>query len=424
MMKDHTSKIEEILNDINSLLRQEYECSNEIIGKLEAQFVRMGNPIRNYGIDTSQIEKLYDDIAKGFREERFGSRQHWHDNLDYELLKNTIHNTIDKTISLSIPQKKCCVKSNKHTPNYVLYEDIYNTLDCIIPSEVNKQKILKVLKEYIKKSLVEIYKKQFISLKNYKGKIQNLYRFMPIDYVYTIEHLRDKTLFMSNPAIHFNDPYDCIAFRQNDLRTIPYGDEDTPRLWKQPVPILESLIDDDKLRVRCFNQGSMDNIPKEWTLMMSHYATNHKGIIVEYEFEVTKITNENVKFLKVNYTDIIGLDIKAGLSNKAKCWKYEQEYRFAYWLNDKNSSPKIPLKELGLTISKIIFLCNTSQADKDNIINSLDIDFNAMPQDNKIALKSGKPIEIKQVVMKRGYNSKFEIVDQDIDFDTQRLKAS
>jgi hypothetical protein len=77
-------------------------------------------------------------------------------------------------------------------------------------------------------------------------------------------------------------------------------------------------------------------------LMWSHYADNHKGYILEFEFDensfkpIDKNSNYNpsIDLIKVKYTSkpknqsIDSATNFVQLTNKSKFWKYEKEFRF------------------------------------------------------------------------------------------------
>lgn len=252
----------------------------------------------------------------------------------------------------------------------------------------NNQNIFERLKndnKTIEQQLIHLYKKIFKKIKNdnfnnisfdnsEKERLLKLYRFMGID-TYTLEHLREKTLYMSNPQ-SFNDPFDCALFKKGMIR------------WSTDLQCLSTLTDSDHIRIKCFNAGINFNCSSntdhgKLNLMMAHYAKNHAGIMIEYEFD-NNIINDNVRFLEVNYIDnnklLNGNNIpngdlifKDGLTIKQKAWEYEKEYRFAYW-KDQDAPEKLLLKDLGLRISRIIFMLNTTRQDKDLVINNLNAD--------------------------------------------------
>ena len=116
--------------------------------------------------------------------------------------------------------------------------------------------------------------------------------------------------------LSFNDPYDChITTELNESIT--------------------SLREHDMETVFvCSLTTNYDNI-----LMWSHYASNHKGFVVEYDMnELRKINEHQVEtFSYVEYSNAIPSrkllvkdstkDIVPAIYHKALCWGYENEIR-------------------------------------------------------------------------------------------------
>lgn len=129
---------------------------------------------------------------------------------------------------------------------------------------------------------------------------------------------------------NLNDPYDCyIASNKNKS-------------------MRNSLMETVYV---CSFTRNFDDI-----LMWSHYATNHKGFVVEYDVDsLRKINEVQIEyFSSVEYSnEIIHYDsddaIITAIFHKAKCWEYEKEVRAAYY-----GSPK------GNEIIKDIILPNDS----------------------------------------------------------------
>lgn len=130
----------------------------------------------------------------------------------------------------------------------------------------------------------------------------------------------------------FNDPYDCyIAAKLN-------GKIQSVRANQMNEVFVCSLT------------SSSHDI-----LMWSHYASNHKGFVVEYNLnELKKIPNSQMEtFSKVTYSDDIPLrnffssnadaEIVNAIYHKASCWKYENEIRSVIYGSSQN-----PYKDLKL----------------------------------------------------------------------------
>lgn len=110
----------------------------------------------------------------------------------------------------------------------------------------------------------------------------------------------------------FNDPYDCyIASNKNE---------------SMRNNLMETVF-------VCSLAQSGDDI-----LMWSHYATNHKGFVIEYDVDsFRKINEKQIESPSfVEYSDTIthynsSNDIIHAIFHKAKCWEYEKEVRSVYY---------------------------------------------------------------------------------------------
>jgi hypothetical protein len=131
-------------------------------------------------------------------------------------------------------------------------------------------------------------------------------------------------------------------------------------------------IDNNHLGISC---GSTN---PQCPLMWGHYANNHKGICIKYEFEMNGVQNicfdkdETVDILKVNYSnepiDIFSYstdkleNLKYEiLTNKYSKWQYENEIRL---INQGQGLLKIKRD----CIKEIIFGCKSTPKDRYSII--------------------------------------------------------
>ena len=166
---------------------------------------------------------------------------------------------------------------------------------------------------------------------------ENLYRYRPSGSEYfpeEIRQLRRNGVFLT-PAEFLNDPFDCnpaiedvpIAELAREIRK--FGVERFRRIrlrrakslgsykkheltllrekYKSSVssaefeaPFLSSVYEvhrNNALRVSCFSEVG------DSTLMWSHYAESHKGFVVKYHFDASKLHSSNSALpLKVKYT--------------------------------------------------------------------------------------------------------------------------
>lgn len=164
---------------------------------------------------------------------------------------------------------------------------------------------------------------------------------------YSLENLKNNQITFSNP-IYFNDPYDCALYTDFKKAFKIFLDYDEYKKEVEEISLIdiqEAVLDDEtfineyekeiknfvnKIRVTCLSEKN-DSI-----LMWSHYAVNHTGFSIEYNFD--DIEKQNRIFLPVIYkTEIseISMEImndnKDGmiypLISKAKDWEYEDEWR-------------------------------------------------------------------------------------------------
>lgn len=139
----------------------------------------------------------------------------------------------------------------------------------------------------------------------------------------------------------FNDPYDCYIGRRENGEILPYA----PGLSMYYV---------------CSMTTSCDNF-----LMWSHYASNHKGFVVEYDAKKLKgIERPQIEiFSKVSYSDEIYIKdfissddqkIVKSIYHKASCWSYEDEIRSVIY--DGTESPEYRVVKLDESYVTGIFL--------------------------------------------------------------------
>jgi hypothetical protein len=177
---------------------------------------------------------------------------------------------------------------------------------------------------------------------------KKLYRYHSIS-TRTFIGLDKKAVWFSHSS-KFNDPYDSSAVFFNGLMHAAWEDEmkkvnTTPFEIKQLKKVIKEEEDRlnadfveksrDSLRICCFTEN------KDSVLMWSHYADQHKGICVEYNFSTLPINDVRLKWLyPVVYSKIL-INISEYLipdninpfvfmlssMHKYRAWKYEKEWR-------------------------------------------------------------------------------------------------
>lgn len=168
----------------------------------------------------------------------------------------------------------------------------------------------------------------------------------------TIFTILNGHLAFSNPK-NFNDPLDTKFIIDNTKDT-------------EVKEILK------KFKIRCFSGGEATddkNTEPLNTLMWSHYADEHKGIAIEYDFTNLKKHENGFYFTKVDYSNTIvpnmeiieQTDYIKSFFTKDELWKYENEYRLITFEDnldfDENLENKFKcnLDKIGIKIKSITF---------------------------------------------------------------------
>lgn len=157
-------------------------------------------------------------------------------------------------------------------------------------------------------------------------KIESLFRYKSFIGNYDFDDLNNNEMSFS-PVSFFNDPFDCDYLFQVTSKNI--NDNDKLKL-EQTV---NKTKEDEKKRYRiaCLSEDN-DSI-----LMWSHYANNHKGVCIEYDFQelIEKFKCDLFPIIYVKrrkkYTpyDLINssLTFQKSVFLKADVWSYEKEWR-------------------------------------------------------------------------------------------------
>lgn len=200
----------------------------------------------------------------------------------------------------------------------------------------------------------------------------HLYRYQRLT-AHSLASLLNDTVWLSTPTT-FNDPFDCaitlsrdklkesldhaiseIASRNNISREQIANHDKVINQDEQAYEWLRNSLKNtmQKIGVLCFSAT-----PSE-ILMWSHYADNHKGLCVEYDFSegshLRKIAqpvrySETIPALSLANIpkDAENNFVDACIFTKAKQWEYEQEWRVI--MQEGGRSFRAPAK-----ITSIIF---------------------------------------------------------------------
>lgn len=168
---------------------------------------------------------------------------------------------------------------------------------------------------------------------------------------------------------------------------------------KEFEPEFEKLK--EQLAIACLTEDN-DNI-----LMWSHYACNHKGICLEYDFEEILDTVQNI--YPVIYkdeiydlsNDIMNQTVSGllkGVLNKSKAWEYEKEWRIPCNNPNRDAGCLIRFPKV-----KSIYLgCKLEESDKETIIK----------------LAKEKSINLYQMKMEKG---KYKLIAEKIELNISNL---
>ena len=194
------------------------------------------------------------------------------------------------------------------------------------------------------------------------------------------QSLINDQLNISSPTA-FNDPFDCPIYELLD------NGEEIATLMRQAYK--------DCLKIACFTKPSTETISKPVSnekkheeydngfsnsLMWAHYADNHKGICIKYNFKYsTSLINQGrniVSYFKDvrysnedmrKYSKLNDINDKDAFFLKGKEWEYEKELRYLYFnTNDKEEHKAIDIPNC---IEAIYFGLRCSEKDKETIMN-------------------------------------------------------
>lgn len=256
-----------------------------------------------------------------------------------------------------------------------------------------------------KNGALEYYKKYqlYSGVTTFAYPHQRLYLFRKCS-EYAMKDLINNRLSIVKPK-RLNDPVDCLIFPWRECL-------DKNCIEKTHIPFLAKSY--DYYRIRSFVSGD-NNVDYEKdtvknTLMWSHYADEHRGLCILYDFSENFINSkdgENPRnyFMKVNYIDekedisvnksVMSVD--QGFATKSIDWKYENEVRLiSYDCSSEEDFTYINLDNK----SKIKAIFFGLRCDKDTI--------NTIKK-----LFADKPIEYYQ--MELDYNNIYNLIPKQIE---------
>lgn len=213
-----------------------------------------------------------------------------------------------------------------------------------------------------------------------QGKLPRfLYKYRPINSF--IDSIISKSSFWFARADSFNDPFDCNLTESRNIKLVDF------KAYISKLNIPQSVVKDNidlakrnpskirdqamSSRSKTINSYGLLSLSQNYDsiLMWSHYAENHKGLVIELdlledpEFFLSPLkvkyqeTYEPVNFFG-RTTDLEY--IKYILATKSSDWDYEQEIRIL-----KDSFGEFSFKKS--VINKVFFGCRCSDIDKKRI---------------------------------------------------------
>lgn len=186
---------------------------------------------------------------------------------------------------------------------------------------------------------------------------EGLLSFRPIN-EYSLSDLINNEISVSSPRV-MNDPYDTLLLKWGEfIRETHKG--------KKHVDALTQSFEPYRIRSFCRLKDKQGNDTISKVLMWSHYADNHKGFCLKYNFSKDFIRTEGrftSRFRDILYhksgapfdLNLDSLDTDKALCTKLNDWEYENEVRLITYAPDKKEEfLSIPMDEKS-TIEAVYF---------------------------------------------------------------------
>lgn len=232
----------------------------------------------------------------------------------------------------------------KNDPVYTNLKDLFNKIEYQLIYEPFEKSLWGHAGEVFanvdrEKDALEAYKKYLLITSRIEGDdiSKGLLSFRPIS-KYSLSDILNNELTVCSPRV-MNDPFDTLF--------LSWGEYYLKNLQRKKHigPYTKAM---DYYRIRSFsgmpNRRKANSILSN-TLMWAHYADNHYGMCIEYQFS-EKFTNNDsgvLRFRKVKYQlskDKLSLDVPKintdiGLLTKHSVWKYENEVRLITYMPEE-----------------------------------------------------------------------------------------
>lgn len=215
-----------------------------------------------------------------------------------------------------------------------------------------------------------------------------LYRYRPIN-PNEIEAL-EKGYLWHSPASNLNDPFEgSIKLKEVEQDTTMKLSLQTTVSVNGGYPKVDERIFEMENSIKQFNDWYKRHFQwmlprtkvccfsksKTNELMWSHYANDHRGMVLEYDisfdlnlfqYAIPVIYHE--KLQEINFMDQKDKSIVSVLKNKSDRWSYEQEVRI---INDNPAGAPNRVSINPESLRSVIFGYRTSKADKERIKTAL-----------------------------------------------------
>ena len=185
-----------------------------------------------------------------------------------------------------------------------------------------------------------------------------LYQYRSIEQ-HNVDNIKNGVIW-ARKASDFNDPYDCLISSTAIEQQIALAKKNNNEELLTELEDLQKAFLEEAQKCRTMTAISCFSNSCTSLLMWSHYANQHEGMCVEYDYKkLEKISHKSI--LPVSYGDKIDIFSQNKNRNnllshmafirKAKDWKYEEEWRIIALLIDTTIALtiKAPMPE------KIIF---------------------------------------------------------------------
>lgn len=202
------------------------------------------------------------------------------------------------------------------------------------------------------------------------------FKYRPVN-KFLLESLVKSTIYFPNRK-QLNDPFDCnVDLVKSVENAIEQSDGQTRDLFRKFLSD-ENHIERFRNNVASLGIGSFSLTHQE-TLLWSHYANDHKGVVLRYNwpaeflddenrilgvagvsYEPNAISNwlrENIRLYEENHFEFITGLLKKILMSKAPSWAYEQEARIVRPVSGLFGIPRHVL-------THVVFGLQTSQEDE------------------------------------------------------------